>query len=270
MKITIMGADGERRAGLKTLLRRIARHAQFNEVIDWRQAGVALRQARSSLIVVDWEPHLRAGDLQTLLEEARGIPTAVVVDRPTVAQVYMLMGIGAMGVIPRTLDPVLIVRALDMVLIGGHCVPPDVIDPALSQESLIIRTPLSAAIRRRLRHLPALSPRQQQIMRCVHMGSTNKMIAKTLGISEGTVKIHLASIFQQLGATNRAAAVAIYNGVQTAHLEILRSSECEAPERAVPGQANVVPLRRRRALYPSLTESDASSLPMAAQPEATF
>lgn len=60
------------------------------------------------------------------------------------------------------------------------------------------------------------------------MGSTNKMIAKTLGISEGTVKIHLASIFQQLGATNRAAAVPIYNGVQSSHLEILRSTSNES------------------------------------------
>ena len=41
------------------------------------------------------------------------------------------------------------------------------------------------------RRCTTLSPRQQQIMRCVHMGNTNKVIAKTLGISEGTVKIHL-------------------------------------------------------------------------------
>ena len=61
-------------------------------------------------------------------------------------------------------------------------------------------------------------------MRCVHMGSTNKMIARTLGISEGTVKIHLTSIFQQLGAPNRAAAVALYNGWLTNHLQVLRKT----------------------------------------------
>ncbi len=61
-------------------------------------------------------------------------------------------------------------------------------------------------------------------MRCVHMGSTNKMIARTLGISEGTVKIHLTSIFQQLGASNRAAAVALYNGWMSSHLQVLRKN----------------------------------------------
>ena len=88
-------------------------------------------------------------------------------------------------------------------------------------------------------------------MRCVHMGSTNKMIARTLGISEGTVKIHLTSIFQQLGAPNRAAAVALYNGWLTNHLQVLRNGEGTA--RPVMGQAGVVPLRRhkpRRFQYP--------------------
>lgn len=95
------------------------------------------------------------------------------------------------------------------------------------------------------------------------------MIAKTLGISEGTVKIHLASIFQQLGATNRAAAVAIYNGVQASHLEILRSEE-EPPARAVSGQPGIIPLRRPRKRYPSLLDSGAPALPMAAEPESSF
>jgi DNA-binding CsgD family transcriptional regulator len=79
--------------------------------------------------------------------------------------------------------------------------------------------------------LKIMTKHKQQIMRCVHMGSTNKMIARTLGISEGTVKIHLASIFQLLGAANRAAAVAIYNGVQNAHLEILRAEKDELEAR---------------------------------------
>ena len=82
-------------------------------------------------------------------------------------------------------------------------------------------------------------------MRCVHMGSTNKMIARTLGISEGTVKIHLASIFQQLGAPNRAAAVALYNGWLSAQLEVLRSDQ-NGPARPVMGEPGVVPLRRRK------------------------
>jgi len=268
MIINIIGSDAERRAGLKTLLRRVARQAQFIEAKDWRQARSALKRSSPDMIVIDWAPELRTGDLQILLDDAPDVPAAIMVDRCGAALVYALMSVGAMGVIPRALDPILILRALEMVLVGGHYIPPDVVDPELTLELTKRRIRNSAKLPK-IRHHPTLSPRQQQIMRCVHMGSTNKMIAKTLGISEGTVKIHLASIFQQLGATNRAAAVAIYNGVQNSHLEILRSGG-EKPVRVVSGQPGVIPLRRPRTRYPSLLDNDAAALPMAAEPESTF
>jgi hypothetical protein len=80
-------------------------------------------------------------------------------------------------------------------------------------------------------------------MRFVQMGVTNKAIARNLDISEGTVKIHLATIFRQLGASNRAAAVAIYNGWQPEALEVLRCVAQSAP-RPVHGQRGRVPLRQ--------------------------
>ncbi len=109
-------------------------------------------------------------------------------------------------------------------------------------------------------------------MRCVHMGSTNKMIARTLGISEGAVKIHLAAMFQQLGAPNRAAAVAIYNGRLAAQLEVLRTGAETAP-RAVLGQQGVVPLRRRsnrRFKYPLPANDAGGALATAAEPTVPF
>ncbi|BAN23474.1 LuxR family transcriptional regulator [Caballeronia insecticola] len=269
MKINIIGSDAERRAGLKTLLRRIARQAQFSEAKDWRQARTALKRSIPDMIVIDWAPDLRTADLQKLLDDTPRVPVAVMVDRCGAPLVYALMNAGAMGIVPRALDPILILRALEMVLVGGHYIPADIVDPELTRELTARRIQIRAQQRLKIRHHSTLSPRQQQIMRCVHMGSTNKMIAKTLGISEGTVKIHLASIFQQLGATNRAAAVAIYNNVQNAHLEILRSGD-ESSSRAVPGQAGVIPLRRSRKRYPSLLDNDAASLPMAAEPESSF
>jgi DNA-binding NarL/FixJ family response regulator len=277
MKINIMGADAERRQGLKTLLRRVARQAQYQEVTDWNQAHAAQSRSRPDMIVIDWAQELHPLELQTLLRENPGLPAAVMIDQPAVTQVYMLMSAGATGVIPRTLDPVLVLRALEMVMIGGHFVPPDIIDPQLGRE-LARRGAGKPLPARRIRTDLDLSPRQQQIMRCVHMGCTNKTIARMLGISEGTVKIHLTSVFQQLGATNRAAAVAIYNGVQDSHLEILREEE-DLPETGTTEQAtpddiatasNIVPLPARHASYPLVNGDDAPPLPIAAQPDAPF
>ncbi|MFP4902761.1 helix-turn-helix domain-containing protein, partial [Paraburkholderia sp. BR14261] len=126
----------------------------------------------------------------------------------------------------------------------------------------------AAAQARKVRPKVDLSPRQEQILRCVHVGNTNKMIARALGISAGTVKVHLTSIFQQLGAPNRAAAVAIYNGLLANQLQVLRA-ECERAAKPRHGEHGPVPLRARDALahrYPLLSGDSAAPLPIAAEP----
>ena len=52
-----------------------------------------------------------------------------------------------------------------------------------------------------------LTERQIDVMRLLSQGKPNKLIARDLGISEGTVKIHLAAIFRALNVRNRVEAV---------------------------------------------------------------
>lgn len=58
--------------------------------------------------------------------------------------------------------------------------------------------------------LSALTPREMEIAGHACRGLSNKLIARELGASEGTVKIHLHNIFQKLRITNRTALAAIY------------------------------------------------------------
>lgn len=60
----------------------------------------------------------------------------------------------------------------------------------------------------------ALTPRQEQIRGLLRLGMSNKLIASTLGISEGTVKNHLSEIFRTLNATNRTQAAQSKFGVE--------------------------------------------------------
>jgi DNA-binding NarL/FixJ family response regulator len=55
----------------------------------------------------------------------------------------------------------------------------------------------------------ALSARERGVLRLVAAGQSNKQIAKTLSISERTVKFHVTAVFNKLGADNRAQAVAL-------------------------------------------------------------
>jgi DNA-binding NarL/FixJ family response regulator len=67
---------------------------------------------------------------------------------------------------------------------------------------ILLRTPSSSPV------LDSLSPREQQIVRMVAKGCSNKAIAAALQISSWTVCTHLRRTFAKLGVTSRAAMVA--------------------------------------------------------------
>ena len=53
-----------------------------------------------------------------------------------------------------------------------------------------------------------LTLRQNQIVAMLKIGSSNKEIAHVLGLSEGTIKVHLHRIYQRIGASNRTQLTA--------------------------------------------------------------
>ncbi|MEJ1963571.1 MAG: response regulator transcription factor [Gammaproteobacteria bacterium] len=54
-----------------------------------------------------------------------------------------------------------------------------------------------------------LSPRQHQVAQLLLQGQPNKVIARQLGLSEGTIKAHVSAIYQIIGAKNRVEAVTL-------------------------------------------------------------
>jgi DNA-binding NarL/FixJ family response regulator len=87
------------------------------------------------------------------------------------------------------------VRAIRAVHSGGSYLASPVAGKVLSQ----LRSP---------RRSTMLSAREQAVLREVAAGRSTKQIARALGITERTVKFHVGSIMNKLGADNRAQAVA--------------------------------------------------------------
>jgi DNA-binding NarL/FixJ family response regulator len=68
-------------------------------------------------------------------------------------------------------------------------------------------TVLAPGIAARLDAQTPLTPRETEILRCLVAGRSNAEIARTLFITEATVKTHLLRVFDKLGVRNRTSAV---------------------------------------------------------------
>jgi DNA-binding NarL/FixJ family response regulator len=115
--------------------------------------------------------------------------------------------IGALGYVPKTSSVAVMIAALNLVLAGGMYIPPQVLLPRLSQDVTDKTIAFPTWSTRADGSTPALTDRQLEILFHVAKGKPNKVIARDLKIAEGTVRIHLASIFRSLKVRNRTEAV---------------------------------------------------------------
>ncbi len=62
----------------------------------------------------------------------------------------------------------------------------------------------------------SLTPREHEILCLLADGQSNKLIARNLGISDGTVKLHVKAILRKLGIHSRveAAVIAVEQGLR--------------------------------------------------------
>ncbi len=103
---------------------------------------------------------------------------------------------GAQGYLLKGASLEEIARAIRAVHAGGSY-----LDPRIAAKVVGALNPHARAA--------ALSEREREVLRLVAGGQANKQIARTLGITERTVKFHVTSILTKLGAENRAQAVAL-------------------------------------------------------------
>jgi PAS domain S-box-containing protein len=64
------------------------------------------------------------------------------------------------------------------------------------------------------RPIPALTDKQRDVLERLTTGESNRQIAQRLGITEGTVKLHISAALKRLGAKNRTEAAMIWNSLR--------------------------------------------------------
>jgi len=98
---------------------------------------------------------------------------------------------GADGFLPKSASAEDILEAISCALSGQPCFPIN------SGNSATVRGP----------DTPSLTARQLDVLSLLCTGRPNKVIARDLGLSENTVRVHVAAIFAQLGVNSRSAAL---------------------------------------------------------------
>ncbi|MDH2239911.1 response regulator transcription factor [Pigmentiphaga sp. GD03639] len=125
--------------------------------------------------------------------------------------------LGALGFIPKAYSPDVMLSAVRLVLAGGVFVPQMMLSGMPHQPAGAPPAAADAAGGARSTSLDQLrgllTERQIDVLRLLSQGKPNKLIARDLGISEGTVKIHLAAIFRALDVRNRTEAVVAARGL---------------------------------------------------------
>lgn len=194
------------REGLKFLLRSLDAELELEEAGDCAQALERASRRDYDLVLLDLKlPGVNGMDAVRALREAvPAAPLVVLSGEEDPHVVREAIEHGAMGFIPKSSTPEVLIQALRLVLARGVYLPPAVLD---SRAAPAAAPAASAQADSAAARLLGLTPRQADVLRCVIQGKPNKIIARELDISEGTVKAHLSSVMHALGAHNRTEAV---------------------------------------------------------------
>lgn len=203
-------------AGLAELIRRGDRHDVIGTGASAEEALLLAREDRPDLIVMDLQmPGNVLDAVQEITSGGQGTRVLVFSGSECPVDCRAALKSGAMGYVVKGCSGAELSHAIDSVLLDRQFVSSD----------LAIRL-LSHIAEPSRREKPAITftHREEQILRHLMRGASNREIAKSLTLSEKTVKYYMTPIMQKLNARNRLEVVVKYGAI--------------APARAKPSQAN--------------------------------
>lgn len=182
------------RAGLETLVARDGRFTVNGIYASGAQLLDAISQKSVQIAVVGWAlPDMSGGDVLSRIKHEK-LSTRVIVytgERSGDVLRQSIKG-GAWGFVSKAEEPQVLLEAVVAVARGRLSLPYVDID-------LLNHDPLDG-----------LTARERELLGALANGWTNLQIAARTGISRNTVKYHLKNLYDKLGVSNRAMAVALH------------------------------------------------------------
>ncbi len=175
----------------------------FSKVLvcrNFREVSGILGQYRSrvSLAVINYDlPGMkRVNGLRRLCDAWPAAKILVIAEGCDRDMILEVLSAGSHGFIPKSSSAAELEHAIRSISEGHVFVSPSPID----EKSVDAAQSNGSAADTRL------TARQKQVLDLVAAGKSNKQIANALGISEGTVKVHVNAAFRTLGVHNRVSA----------------------------------------------------------------
>ncbi len=193
-KVMIADKSPVVRSGLRDFINRDGRFEVLDAVASGTEFIAAIEQQATDIGIIGWTfPDMTGADILAALKR-RHLPTRVVVytGEPGKEVLRQAIRLGAWGFISKSDEPAVLVESIAAVARGRMSMP--YIDlQALTTDPFA-----------------ELTSRERELLTALANGWTNLQIASRIGISRNTVKYHLKNLYDKLGVSNRAMAVALY------------------------------------------------------------
>lgn len=131
--------------------------------------------------------------LLRLREKNSSLPVAFLTASEDNKDVVKCFKLGGKGFIPKSLSPEATVQAIKLILAGEEYIPGFYLKPNSQSSS---------------NNNISLTTRQNEVLSWLKKGASNRQIADSLGIAEGTVKIHVSAILKLFNLNSRAEVIA--------------------------------------------------------------
>ena len=136
--------------------------------------------------------------LSAIREQGNDVPVIFLTVSIKPEQTIEALRLGINGIVLKESDPQDLLTCIQAVLASENRIDPGIMEQALLH-SVVAKNKVSSQ--------EVLTEREKQIAALIRAGLRNKMIAEKCGLTEGTVKVHLHSIFQKLGVKSRAELI---------------------------------------------------------------
>ena len=152
-----------------------------------------------------------AKDVQLMARKFQLARIVVIGDRIDTASVILALEAGARGYLGDNMSPDALLKSLELVMLDETVLPAEFAkslsnELAQHQQALATLSSRTSEIEIKIHRVPALSNRERAILKMLALGSSNKVIAYDLSITEATVKVHVKSILRKIHASNRTQA----------------------------------------------------------------